>query len=153
MSELRDLYQEVILDHGKSPRNFGKLESKTADAHGHNPLCGDTITIYLELDKDVIKDISFEGRGCAISLASASLMTGLLKGRNIDDAQVLFAHFHKLVSDSNKTMNVNIPTDDLQKLDVLAGVRDYPMRVKCATLAWHTFNAALQNNTEEVTTE
>ena len=153
MTDLRDLYQEVILDHGKSPRNFGLLETKTSDAHGHNPLCGDTVTIYIEVDGTLIKDVTFEVKGCAISIASASLMTDILKGKQITEAQKLFDLFHAMVSEDSKDIDSYTQTEDLEKLNVLAGVRNYPMRVKCATLPWHAFNAAIAKGSKEVTTE
>ncbi|HSR55392.1 MAG TPA: SUF system NifU family Fe-S cluster assembly protein [Alphaproteobacteria bacterium] len=149
MSDLRDLYQEVILDHSRSPRNFGHHEPSNREAKGNNPLCGDKFTIYALVEDGVVKDVSFEGRGCAISTASASLMTELLKGLTEDEAQALFERFHELV-----TGEKDEPLDEeLDKLNVLAGVRGYPMRVKCATLAWHTMKAALDETDEMVVTE
>jgi nitrogen fixation NifU-like protein len=157
MSELRDLYQEVILDHAKRPRNFGRPDHFDHEAHGHNPLCGDKIDVFLILGKDDrVEDIRFEGRGCAISMASASLMTELLKGKTEAEAKRLFEKFHEMVTheESGETSPDAAP-DDLERLQVLAGVRQFPMRVKCATLPWHTFNAALasQRAESEVTTE
>ena len=157
MSELRDLYQEVILDHAKRPRNFGRPDHFDHEAHGHNPLCGDKIDVFLILGKDDrVEDIRFEGRGCAISMASASLMTELLKGKTEAEAKRLFEKFHEMVTheESGETLPDAAP-DDLERLQVLAGVRQFPMRVKCATLPWHTFNAALasQRSQSEVTTE
>jgi nitrogen fixation NifU-like protein len=140
MSELRDLYQEVILDHYKRPRNFSLLPEANREAKGHNPLCGDMVTIYLVIAADRIQDIKFQGAGCAISTASASLMTDALKGKTLAEAEALFGQFHELL-----TAETCPPTAPLGKLAVLAGVREYPMRVKCATLAWHTFHAALQD--------
>ena len=148
MSDLRDLYQEVILDHNKRPRNFRELEEPDQRADGHNPLCGDTVTIYLKLDGDQIEDLSFQGSGCAISRASASMMTEALKGKTLDEAQALFDRFH------DRVMGKEI--DDVKrlgKLDALSGVAEFPMRVKCATLAWHTLHAALVSTGETVTTE
>jgi len=153
MSALRELYQEVILDHGKSPRNFGKPEGANADAHGHNPLCGDTVTIHLKLNGDVIEDIGFEGRGCAISVASASMMTEILKGKTLAEAEDMFARFHALVAPDAAACEPGFDAPDLDKLVVLAGVREFPMRVKCATLAWHTFKAAVDPDRAEITTE
>lgn len=153
MSALRELYQEVILDHGKEPRNFGRPEAPSCQSHGHNPLCGDTLTIYLTLADGVVDDIRFEGRGCAISIASASMMTELLKGKTVDQVKVLFEQFHGLVTSGAAACEAGFETNDLDKLVVLSGVREFPMRVKCATLAWHTMKAALENNGEEVTTE
>lgn len=140
MSDLRDLYQEVIFDHYKKPRNFHALAHANHVAHGHNRLCGDQLTVYLQLDGDVIRDLSFEGAGCAISTASASLMTDALKGMKLDDAQRLFDAFHQLVTQDGAEAD-----PALGKLEVLAGVREFPARVKCATLAWHTLQAALKN--------
>lgn len=147
MDSLRDLYQEVILDHNKRPRNFRELEPVTHQARGHNPLCGDRITVYLDVEDGVIRDIAFQGQGCAISTASASLMTTALKGKTVAEAEALFGRFHELVTHEGE------PPDELGKLAVLSGVRDYPSRVKCATLAWHAMQAALHNQTEPVVTE
>lgn len=138
---LRDLYQELILDHNKSPRNFKKLEHYSQKAEGFNPLCGDHYNLYVELEGDVIKNISFEGKGCAISKASASMMTTILKGKTKEEAEKLFKKFHKLVTSK---IGEEQHIDGLGKLEVFAGVRDYPVRVKCASLAWHTLNAALK---------
>ncbi|TDI67244.1 MAG: SUF system NifU family Fe-S cluster assembly protein [Alphaproteobacteria bacterium] len=149
MSELRDLYQEVILDHSRSPRNFGHHQPSNRQAKGNNPLCGDKFTVYVLVEDGIVKDLSFEGRGCAISTASASLMTELLKGRTEDDAQAMFERFHAVVT-GEKGEELD---DGLDKLNVLAGVRGYPMRVKCATLAWHTLKAALKQTDETVVTE
>ncbi len=151
MSELRELYQQVILDHNKNPRNFGKLENANRTREGFNPLCGDHLNVHLHLNaEDVIQDIHFEGSGCAISKASASLMTALLKGRSACEATELFDHFHALV-----TADVDAPIDEkkIGKLAVFAGVREFPMRVKCATLAWHTMKAALKDDVTTISTE
>ena len=150
MSDLTDLYQEVILDHNRRPRNFGKLAEATRVATGHNPLCGDRLTLYLRLAGDRIADVAFEGSGCAISKASASLMTDAVKGRSISDAMGLFDRFHQVV-----TTPMDQPVDEASvgKLAVLAGVREYPIRVKCASLAWHTLKAALEGADEPVKTE
>ena len=139
MSDLNDLYQEVILDHNRRPRNFHALENASHRAEGYNPLCGDRLTLYLKLDGDLISDIGFEGAGCAISKASASLMTDAIKGRTVPDARSLFDRFHRMV-----TTPMDEDVEDLGKLSVLAGVREFPVRVKCASLAWHTFRAALE---------
>ena len=148
-SDLRDLYQEVILDHGRHPRNFGPLKGANRNSEGHNPLCGDHITVHVALGPDgKIADVKFEGHGCAISTASASLMTDAVKGKTVEEAKRLFERFHDLV-----TKDDELPDEDLDKLVVLAGVKEFPMRVKCATLAWHTLNAALDNADEPVTTE
>jgi nitrogen fixation NifU-like protein len=138
MSDLSDLYQEVILDHNRRPRNFGVLEQPTHHAEGHNPLCGDRLTLHLRLDGDVVREIAFQGSGCAISRASASLMTDSVKGRSLADVRSLFERFHRMV-----TTPPDVAVEDLGKLSVLAGVREFPVRVKCASLAWHTLKAAL----------
>jgi nitrogen fixation NifU-like protein len=149
MSELRDLYQEVILDHYKRPRNFGPLEGADHKAEGHNPLCGDRVTIYLVMDGDVIRNISFQGGGCAISTASASLMTEILKGKNLAEVETLFEEFHDML-----TGDPSKPADPAQgKLAVFSGVREFPARVKCATLSWHTLQAALKEQKEPISTE
>ncbi|MDF2766325.1 MAG: system NifU family Fe-S cluster assembly protein [Rhodospirillales bacterium] len=156
MSELRDLYQEVILDHAKRPRNFGRPERFDHEAHGHNPLCGDKVDIFVILGEGgTVEDVRFEGRGCAISMASASLMTELLKGKTETEARTLFEHFHEMVThEAGGDALPDAAPDDLERLEVLAGVRQFPMRVKCATLPWHTFNAALASERADgVTTE
>jgi nitrogen fixation NifU-like protein len=147
MSELRDLYQEVILDHSKHPRNRRKPDAFTQKAEGYNPLCGDRVTVYLDLRAGIIEDVAFEGSGCAISTASASLMTQALKGRPVDEVRKLFQRFHELLTGSGE------PSPDLGKLAAFSGVREFPVRVKCATLGWHTLKAALENIPREVTTE
>ena len=149
MSELRDLYQEVILDHNKRPRNFGELEGADRHADGYNPLCGDRLAVYVNLDGDVITDVSFLGSGCAISKASASLMTDAVKGKTLGEAQQLFEQFHRMVTESETSVDIG----PLGKLAVLAGVRDYPTRVKCASLAWHTLRAAFDDMHKPVSTE
>jgi nitrogen fixation protein NifU and related proteins len=141
MSELSELYQEVILDHNRRPRNFGTLEGASHRAEGHNPLCGDRLRLFLRVDDGVIGDVRFEGTGCAISKASASLMTDAIKGRGVDEAGRLFERFHRMV-----TTPPGEDVEDLGKLCVLAGVREFPVRVKCASLAWHTLKAALDNH-------
>lgn len=138
MSELTDLYQEVILDHNRRPRNFGTLESANHCAEGYNPLCGDRLSLFLRVDDGVIGDIRFQGSGCAISRASASLMTDSVKGRGVDEAERLFERFHRMV-----TTPPGEDVEDMGKLSALAGVREFPVRVKCASLAWHTLKAAL----------
>lgn len=148
MSDLRDLYQEVILDHNRSPRNFGPLEDADLRADGHNPLCGDKLSIAVNVVDGVVTDIRFEGSGCAISKASASLMTEGIKGRTLDEARKLFDRFHQLVTDRSAP-----PDEELGKLAVFAGVRDYPARVKCAILAWHTLRAAVDDDQDIVSTE
>lgn len=149
MSELRELYQEVILDHNKRPRNFGELEGADRHADGYNPLCGDKLAVYVNLDGDVIADVSFLGSGCAISKASASLMTDAVKGKTLGEAQQLFERFHRMVTELEGPADL----ESLGKLAVLAGVRDYPTRVKCASLAWHTLRAAFDDAHEPVSTE
>jgi nitrogen fixation NifU-like protein len=149
MSDLRELYQEVILDHSKSPRNFRVPADAERRVDGHNPLCGDRITLGVHLDGDVIRDIGFEGAGCAISMASASTMTEAIKGSTRAEAHALFQKFHELVTGKNREPDL----DALGKLAVFAGVSEYPMRVKCATLCWHTLEAALAGTGEKVTTE
>lgn len=152
MDELRDLYQEVIFDHNRTPRNFHKLAGANRQAEGFNPLCGDQLSVYLKIsDQDLIEDVSFEGRGCAISTASASIMTETLKGKTVQQASILFENFHRLVT--GQGVDAAAPAADLGKLQVLTGVRDYPARVKCATLAWHTVQAALKNVATTVSTE
>ena len=151
MSELRDLYQEVILDHNKKPRNFGVLEDATRRADGHNPLCGDQLSVYVKLNKDVIEDIRFQGQGCAISKASASMMTSALKGKTLPEAEAIFEQFHEMVAGPEQLEDDEV--EALGKLAVFSGVREYPARVKCASLAWHTLHAALENADEPVTTE
>lgn len=146
--DLRELYQELILDHYRTPRNCHALTDANRKAEGFNPLCGDRLTLYLKLEDGVIHDVSFEGSGCAISTASASMMTEHLKGKTEQEAEALFENFHHLV-----TQDAAAPGPDLGKLAVLAGVRAFPSRVKCATLAWHTLHAALLKQTEPVTTE
>lgn len=151
LDELRDLYQEVILDHGKNPRNFRHPDDANRTAHGFNPMCGDTLFIYLKVDdQGVIQDCSFMGKGCAISTASASLMTEILKGKKEDEARTLFERFHQLCTEDPSAEASE--DDDMERLEVLSGVREFPVRVKCATLAWHTMSAALDGQ-EEVTTE
>lgn len=141
--DLRELYQEVIIDHGRHPRNFKKLEDYSHSQEGYNPLCGDRLKLYLKVENDRVSDVAFEGVGCAISIASASLMTTQIKGKTLDDAQKLFQAFHELVTDPEPPASVR---DSLGKLTVLGGVRDFPTRIKCATLAWHTLKAGLSSH-------
>ncbi len=150
MHELRDLYQEVILDHSKRPRNYRKQEDASSQAKGYNPLCGDKITVFLTLAGDVIEDVSFQGAGCAISTASASMMTESLKGKTKEEVESLFQLFHDVVTGQAKDEGT---TEKLGKLTVFSGVQEFPVRVKCATLAWHTLRAALENREEAVSTE
>ena len=148
MSDLNELYQEVILDHNRKPRNFHELSGASHSAEGYNPLCGDRLTLYLKVDNGVIADVAFQGSGCAISKASASMMTDALKGRTVAEAQALFDRFHRMV-----TTAPDEAVEDLGKLSALAGVREFPVRVKCASLPWHTMHSALQNEAEPVSTE
>ena len=154
MSDLRDLYQEVIFDHCKHPRNFHALANANHVARGNNRLCGDQLTVYLHVEGDVIEDVSFEGTGCAISTASASLMTESLKGKRLEQADAIFTSFHHLLTHGEAEPATEAVADaDLDKLEVMAGVHEFPARVKCATLAWHTLQAALKNRVEPVSTE
>ena len=148
--ELRELYQQVILDHNKSPRNFRKMENATQSAEGYNPLCGDHLDVFLLIEDGVVKDVSFKGEGCAISKASASLMTSILKGKRVEEAENLFEKFHSLVTGK---IGDNENIDELGKLAVFAGVQEFPVRVKCASLAWHTMMNALHNKDAKATTE
>ena len=150
MSELSELYQEVILDHNKSPRNFRKLEDANRTADGYNPLCGDKVTIYVKLNGDVIQEISFEGSGCAISKASASMMTDSLKGKTLAQAEALFERVHKMLTGK---LDPKVYSDKLGKLAVLSGVCNFPARVKCASLSWHTLQAALKGEGGMASTE
>jgi len=155
MSELSELYQQVILDHNKKPRNFRKLETANHSAEGYNPLCGDQLTVYLNLEDDAVKEISFEGSGCAISKAAASMMTQAVKGKSKQQAEQLFSDFHGMVTgdiDKDEDESEENEAGGLGNLRVFAGVREFPVRVKCATLAWHTMHAAL-NNQETISTE
>jgi nitrogen fixation NifU-like protein len=146
MSSLNELYQEVILDHNKRPRNFRVLEASSHQAEGYNPLCGDRLSLYVRVDGETIADIGFQGSGCAISKASASLMTDAVKGRSVDEARGLFERFHRMV-----TTSPDLAVEDMGKLSVLAGVREFPVRVKCASLAWHTLKAALERHGKATT--
>ena len=149
MGDLRDLYQEVILEHSKAPRNYRQLGAANHHAEGFNPLCGDHFTVYLQMEGDAIRDVSFQGSGCAISKASASMMTQAVKGKSKAEAAKLFDTFHKLVT----TGEVNGNQSDLGKLAVFSGVSEFPVRVKCATLAWHTLEAAIEGKQDPVSTE
>jgi nitrogen fixation NifU-like protein len=146
MTDLRELYQETIFDHYRRPRNYGRLDGANRTAEGYNPLCGDKVTLYLKVDEGVISDARFEGTGCAIATASASLMTESIKGKREDEALRLLESIHGMVT-------TGATSGDLGKLEVLAGVHEFPLRVKCATLAWHTMKAALENVAKPVTTE
>ncbi|MGD1211395.1 MAG: Fe-S cluster assembly sulfur transfer protein SufU [Candidatus Acidiferrales bacterium] len=149
MSDLRDLYQDVILEHSKAPRNYRELVAANHKAEGYNPLCGDRFTVYLDMEGDSIRDISFQGSGCAISKASASMMTQIVKGKTKAEAEQLFDRFHKLVT-GHAPANGEA---ELGKLAVFSGVSEFPVRVKCATLAWHTLHAALEGKQEAISTE
>ena len=149
--DLRDLYQDVILDHSKRPRNFGEAEDANRSADGNNPLCGDKVTVYLKIAGEVIEDVRFKARGCAISIASASMMTELVKGKRIDEAEAIFERFHDLLVRKEPVTPEEM--ESLDKLAALTGVRAFPTRIKCATLGWHTFRAAIDDTNEEVTTE
>lgn len=149
LGDLRELYQEVILDHAKHPRNFGHPDAANRRALGNNPLCGDQLALYLTFEDGVVREVAFEGNGCAISMASASLMTEAVKGKTEAEVRDLFARFHELVT----IEDANVDADALDKLAVFSGVREFPVRVKCATLAWHTLVAAIEGRTEDVSTE
>ena len=150
MADLRELYQELIIDHSKRPRNFRVLEGTSHKAEGYNPLCGDMVTVYLELDGDRVKNIGFQGKGCAISTASASVMTESVKGKTLAEAEALFGIFHDLVTGKPPASG---KAPELGKLAVFSGVSEFPVRVKCATLAWHTLHAALKGTGGTVSTE
>ena len=150
MSDLRELYQELIIDHSKRPRNFRVLEAAERKSEGYNPLCGDKVTVFVELEHDRVKNVSFQGSGCAISTASASVMTESVKGKTLAEAEALFEVFHNLVTGKPPAMG---KTPELGKLAVFSGVSEFPARVKCAALAWHTLHAALQGASDPVSTE
>jgi nitrogen fixation NifU-like protein len=149
MSDLRELYQQVILDHNKNPRNFRELSNPTRRVEGYNPLCGDHYTVYVQLEGDAIKDVSFTGSGCAISKASASVMSSTVKGKSKEEAERLFETFHKLVTGDTSGLDAA----DLGRLAAFSGVSEFPARVKCATLAWHTLRTALDGQKDTVSTE
>lgn len=149
MSELNDLYQEVILEHNKNPRNFREIENADRMADGNNPLCGDALRVYLQMEEDKVKDVAFKGSGCAISKASASMMTQVVKGKSKEEAEVLFDEFHRMVTGK---LDIEQDENHLGKLKIFAGVLEFPARVKCASLSWHTLHAAL-NNEESASTE
>lgn len=153
LDELRELYQEVILDHGKDPRNFRRPETPKREAAGKNPLCGDQLVVYVDVDgDDRITDASFLGKGCAISMASASMMTEIVKGKTVSEAKALFDGFHKMCTTDDYELTGEEGDEDVERLQVLSGVRQFPVRVKCATLAWHTLDAAL-DGVDEISTE
>lgn len=151
---LRDLYQDVILDHGRNPRHFGRLEEASHEAQGHNPLCGDKVHLYLKVDpQGRVAEVAFEGKGCAISIASASMMTDLILGKPVKEAKALAEAFYRLAK--GEEIGEGMAAEDLERLEVMSGVSQFPMRVKCATLAWHTFEAACEGKggVEEVMSE
>jgi len=151
---LKELYQELILEHGKNPRNLGKTENFNKDAKGNNPLCGDNVHVYLKLnDQRKVEDISFEGSGCAISMASASIMTDLIKGKSDNEAKEIIEDFLGMIKENPELKTNLLKDDDKTKLMCLSGVKQYPMRVKCATLSWHTLVSAMENDKKEISTE
>jgi len=152
--ELKELYQEIILDHGKNPRNKGKCDKFNRDSKAYNPLCGDKVHIYLKLNENKkVEDISFEGSGCAISMASASIMTDLIRGRNENEVNEIVKDFLYMIKEKPELSSKNLKDDEKTKLMCLSGVKQYPMRVKCATLSWHTLTSAIDNSKKEVNTE
>ena len=151
---LKELYQEIILEHGNNPRNLGKTQEFNKDAKGHNPLCGDNVHVYLKLNgQKIVEDISFEGSGCAISMASASIMTDLIKGKNEHEAKEIVEDFLGMIKENPELKSEYLKEDEKTKLMCLSGVKQYPMRVKCATLSWHTLTSAIDNSQEEINTE
>ena len=152
--DLKQLYQDIILEHGKNPRNLGKCEGHSHEAKGYNPLCGDKVHVYLKLDNGKkVEDLTFEGDGCAISLASASIMTELIRGKSINDAKEIMNAFLNMIKNTSKIQSNHLDEDQKTKLMSLSGVKQYPMRVKCATLSWHTLISAIDNTQEEINTE
>ena len=152
--DLKELYQEIILDHGKNPRNLRKTENFNKDAKGHNPLCGDKVHVYLKLDEDKkVQDISFEGQGCAISMASASIMTDLVKGKEEHEVKEIVKDFLEMIKEKDQLNNKILEDNEKTKLMCLSGVKKYPMRVKCATLSWHTLTSAIDNTQQEINSE
>jgi len=151
---LKELYQEIILEHGKNPRNLGKTQNFNKDAKGHNPLCGDIVHVYIKLDnRNKVEDVSFEGSGCAISMASASIMTDLIKGKEENEVREIISDFLGMIKINPNLKSKNLNDDEKTKLMCLSGVKQYPMRVKCATLSWHTLISAIDNKNEEINTE
>ena len=148
MFDIKDLYQEIIVDHNRNPRNFGAIDDADNIMEGFNPLCGDRLKLYIKTEGQIISNIAFDGTGCAISVASASLMTDAMKGKSINNAEILFNNFHELITNDN-----DVDEESLGKLAVLAGVKDFPGRVKCATLCWHTLHSAITGDKETVSTE
>ena len=152
--DLKELYQEIILDHGKNPRNLRKTENFNKDAKGHNPLCGDKVHVYLKLDENKkVQDISFEGQGCAISMASASIMTDLVIGKEEQEVKIIVKDFLEMIKEKDELNNKILMENEKTKLMCLSGVKKYPMRVKCATLSWHTLTSAIDNTQEEINSE
>ena len=152
--DLKELYQEIILDHGKNPRNLRKTENFNKDAKGHNPLCGDKVHVYLKLDENKkVQDISFEGQGCAISMASASIMTDLVRGKEEQEVKIIVKDFLEMIKEKDELNNKILIENEKTKLMCLSGVKKYPMRVKCATLSWHTLTSAIDNTQEEINSE
>ena len=152
--DLKQLYQDIILEHGKSPRNLGKCDGYSHDAKGYNPLCGDKVHVYLKLDNvKKVENLTFEGEGCAISLASASIMTELVKGKSFEEAKEIMDAFLNMIKNTSKIQSNHLDEDQKTKLMSLSGVKQFPMRVKCATLSWHTLASAMQGKTEEINTE
>ena len=152
--ELKQLYQDIILEHGKSPRNYGKCKKYTHEAKGHNPLCGDKVQVYLNLNSEKkVEELMFEGSGCAISIASTSIMTELIKGKNLEDAKKIILDFLEMIKSTAQITSKDLNEEQKTKIMSLSGVKQYPMRVKCATLAWHTLTSAIEKNNKEVNTE
>ena len=152
--DLKQLYQDIILEHGKSPRNLGKCDGYSHEAKGYNPLCGDKVHVYLKLDnKKKVDSLTFEGDGCAISLASASIMTELVKGKSFEEAKEIMDAFLNMIKNTSEIQSNHLDEDQKTKLMSLSGVKQFPMRVKCATLSWHTLNSAMEGKTKEVNTE
>ena len=152
--DLKQLYQDIILEHGKSPRNFGKCERYTHEAKGHNPLCGDQVHVYLKLNKEKkVENLTFEGSGCAISIASTSIMTELVQGKSIEISKKIISEFLNMIKNTREIKSEHLDEDQKTKIMSLSGVKQYPMRVKCATLAWHTLESAIECKKEEINTE
>jgi nitrogen fixation NifU-like protein len=152
--DLKELYQDIILEHGKSPRNFGKCEKYTHEAKGHNPLCGDQVQVYLKLNNEKkVEDLTFEGSGCAISIASTSIMTELVKGKSVETAKKIVIDFLNMIKSTSEIKSNDLSKDQKMIVMSLSGVKQYPMRVKCATLAWHTLTSAIEGKKEDVNTE
>ncbi len=152
--DLKELYQDIILEHGKSPRNFGRLEKFTHEAEGYNPLCGDQVHVYLKLNNDQkVENLTFEGTGCAISIASTSIMTELVKGKNLDTTKKIVVDFLNMIKNTQEIKSPDLDDDQKTKIMSLSGVKQYPMRIKCATLAWHTLTSAIEEKKQKVNTE